>query len=220
MAGRKRRTKRTLLLLLHALVLSVLMFADEPVYRAIQDWRADWSRSEGFVHKRLTHDDLWEFFASFGLWTSAVAVAAIVWQMDARRRPMIAVMLAGLVLASTLTSVTAKTVGRMRPRNARGFSRLMPFGHAWVKNTSASLPSGHATFAGAMAAFLTLCYPKLRGFAWTMAVGCGLSRIYFTKHFPSDVYAGFLVGHYTMLWVWARLGPLVRGLGGPQDADS
>jgi membrane-associated phospholipid phosphatase len=40
-----------------------------------------------------------------------------------------------------------------------------------------------------------------------MAAGCAFSRIYFDKHFPSDLYAGLLIGACFMLWLWRLAGP-------------
>jgi len=217
--ARRRRIQRiALIALLHALVLAALFFTDGATYRWLQDCRDTWSESKSFVYQQLSDDDHWEFFASFGLWLSAVAVVVIVWQVDPRRRRALAALVAGVIVAGVLTSVAAKTIGRVRPGKSGGVTKLMTFGYAWVENKSAAFPSGHATFAGALAAFLTLCLPRLKGFAWVMAVGCGLSRVYFRKHFFSDIYTGLLVGHYSMLWAWSFL--RTRMAFGPTGLDA
>ena len=67
-----------------------------------------------------------------------------------------------------------------------------------------SFPSGHATFAWALAIVLASKEPRLKYFYYTLAVLICLSRIYLGYHYPSDVVAGSLLGvsiGFFSLWV-------------------
>jgi undecaprenyl-diphosphatase len=83
------------------------------------------------------------------------------------------------------------------------------------------MPSNHALNGFAVAAFLTMVLRRRRWSAllFTIAALVALSRVYFAKHFPSQVAAGAIVG---TLWglAAARLGlhylPFMRRF---QDKD-
>ncbi len=99
----------------------------------------------------------------------------------------------------------------------------MPFG--W-RVDYASLPSGHATTAFAVAVAIGALWPRTRVVMWTYALLIAVSRVVLTAHYPSDVLAGALVGAFGALlvrnWFAARrlgfaLGPDggIRPLPGP-----
>ena len=60
-----------------------------------------------------------------------------------------------------------------------------------------SMPSGHATIAFAVATVLADRYPRWRFGFYALAAGTAFARVYFGRHYPSDVLAGAVVGYGT-----------------------
>ncbi len=98
------------------------------------------------------------------------------------------------VAGSGLIAILLKNlIGRARPTQYEqvgtwAFSLFDDFYHY------ASLPSGHATTAGALTVGFGLLFPRL----WPLAAICGIlvaiSRLVLGVHYPSDVFAGVLFG--------------------------
>jgi len=57
-----------------------------------------------------------------------------------------------------------------------------------------SFPSGHAAGAFVLAGVLVRFYPELAVLLWTLAGGCAASRFFDAVHWPSDCWAGAVVG--------------------------
>jgi membrane-associated phospholipid phosphatase len=56
------------------------------------------------------------------------------------------------------------------------------------------------------AAMLAYCYPRTRWVWFTLAAGCGLTRVLARAHFLSDVVVGALAALATTAWLWNRFG--------------
>jgi undecaprenyl-diphosphatase len=131
-------------------------------------------------------------------------------------------------LPGLIFTIAKRLIGRARPLvegSADPFS-YRPLG--WSVEY-ASLPSGHAVDAFAIAMAVGLLWPRARLWLWAYAVLIALSRVVLTAHFASDVIAGAVVGVVGVLvvrdWFAARglafaIGPngVVRPLQGPSLA--
>lgn len=100
-----------------------------------------------------------------------------------------------VVLASSLSLLITEIVLK------NFFSRVRPPG---ALLTDYSFPSGHATFAWALAVVLADKEPRVRWLFNGLAFLISLSRVYLGVHYPSDVVAGMFVGlviGYFSLWI-------------------
>jgi len=97
---------------------------------------------------------------------------------------------ASLLASGIITPALKFTIGRARPDAEQGAHSFSPF------QGSASLPSGHATQAFAVASVIAGHYRSW--WVWTVAYGTaglvGFSRVYHDVHWTSDVLAGAFIG--------------------------
>ena len=99
---------------------------------------------------------------------------------------------AAIALPGLVFTIVKRLIGRARPLVG---GSLDPFLHhpGWSVEY-ASLPSGHATDAAAVATAIGALWPRTRPLMWTYAALIALSRVVLTAHYPSDVIAGVIVG--------------------------
>ena len=96
------------------------------------------------------------------------------------------------------------------------FERQRPvFSHEWVNIIgfpleSYSFPSGHSTIAFTWAVFMSLKYPRGRIYYLTIAGLVAFSRVYMGVHYPSDVFAGAILGSLIAL-AWNAFFERIRG---------
>jgi undecaprenyl-diphosphatase len=103
-------------------------------------------------------------------------------------------------IPSLVVSILKRLIGRGRPNrfDTAGPFDYLPF--SW-RVDFASLPSGHATTAFAVAVTLGALFPRARPLLWFYACVIALSRIIISAHYPSDVVAGAIIGSVGALLV-------------------
>jgi undecaprenyl-diphosphatase len=112
------------------------------------------------------------------------------------------------VLVAVLTSEILKfVVGRSRPF-VGGEANAFHFKHFTESEAFASLPSGHAVTAFALAFAISSIWRRAGAVMWTFAVLICMSRVILLAHHPSDVVAGALTGvigaMFVRYWFAAR----------------
>ncbi|QIP00473.1 phosphatase PAP2 family protein [Bradyrhizobium symbiodeficiens] len=98
-----------------------------------------------------------------------------------------------VALSALVGEVLKYVIGRGRPFVG---GTANPFNFVPFEGTGAhaSLPSGHAIAAFALAFAVSALWPRLRVFMFTYAIVILLTRLVLLAHHPSDVVAGALVG--------------------------
>jgi undecaprenyl-diphosphatase len=140
-----------------------------------------------FLVHNLPHALLLDWFA---LWLSGLGVAGLIWLlisiwlfMKIEKRDH------WFFLPVVLAAALSELVTNMFLKNY--FARARPPGAIL---TDYSFPSGHATFAWALAVVLAAKEPRARYFFYILAILISLSRVYLGVHYPADVVAGCIVG--------------------------
>ncbi|ULK97866.1 phosphatase PAP2 family protein [Bradyrhizobium sp. I71] len=122
-----------------------------------------------------------------------------------------------VALSALVAEILKYLIGRGRPFVG---GKANPFNFVPFEGTGAyaSLPSGHAVAAFALAFAVSALWPRLRVFMFTYAIVILLTRLVLLAHHPSDVVAGALVGMVGAMTVryWfaaRRLGFAIRADG-------
>jgi hypothetical protein len=106
-----------------------------------------------------------------------------------------------VLLNGILTAILKTSIGRARPYVESGNSRFEHF--TYNDDSFMSMPSGHTSMVFAMATILS--YRSKSSFLpiiyYAMAGSTGMARIYFDKHWFSDVLAGAMIGTASSLLI-------------------
>ncbi|MBR0958867.1 phosphatase PAP2 family protein [Bradyrhizobium japonicum] len=102
-------------------------------------------------------------------------------------------MFLSVAVSAFVAEILKYLIGRGRPFVG---GKANPFNFVPFEGTGAyaSLPSGHAVAAFALAFAVSALWPRLRVFMFTYAIVILLTRLVLVAHHPSDVVAGALVG--------------------------
>jgi membrane-associated phospholipid phosphatase len=104
---------------------------------------------------------------------------------------------AAVALPGLIVTIIKRLIGRVRP-SAVGPFAYVPF--SW-RPDYASMPSGHATTAFAVAVALGALWPRARPLLWLYALVIAASRVIIAAHYPSDVVAGACLGGFGALLI-------------------
>jgi undecaprenyl-diphosphatase len=107
-----------------------------------------------------------------------------------------------VAISGIVANLAKYAIGRARPRyfSAEGTTSFDFFSGdaSW-----ASFPSGHATTAMALGVSLALLFPRFRWIFLCFGFWIAASRLFILQHYPSDMFAGCLLGG-SGAWLIAR----------------
>ena len=124
-------------------------------------------------------------------------LAASLLNRSSTRRRTVARFAVTVLLAGATVQLLKNLVGRARPNwvnDATVFYGPWGLFNEGPTVPIDSMPSGHTTAAFAMAAALSLRWPKATLLWFALSLGVGISRTLVDRHFPSDVILGALLG--------------------------
>ena len=153
---------------------------DEEVFEQIAGWESPaMDRLMPGLSQAASHSKIW------------IAMAAAMSLAGGKKgRRTAAEGLAAVAITSFLANLVAKGLfRRRRPTDQVPEARSLPM------PGSSSMPSGHTASAAAFARVVGAAYPALRIPLNALAAAIGFSRVYTGVHHPTDVIAGWLLGH-------------------------
>ncbi len=192
MTSVRRAWPRYLVLGLLALLVAHLL--DPMAWRLLRLPRVnetDWGR----LFRSMGYLPLWGFLA-LGLWLHEKG------RSGAGRRAGLLVL--SPMLAGAFAELCKMVVRRLRPDPELFGYVFRPFAEAPLSTRGLGMPSSHTIVAFAGAALLARMYPSSRWVWYTLAVGCGATRILSSGHFLSDVVAGAFLGIVATALLWSR----------------
>lgn len=154
---------------------------------------ADWAFSN-----RLVESQLLQWTTEIGESTWWLVPSAIVFALAAlRKRRNLArwafAMFVAVAASGLLANAAKYLVGKTRPKVwfESGEFGFHPLTYGYEFN---SMPSGHATTAGAVAIVLALAFPRVAPLILPLGVALALTRVAIHAHYLSDVLAGLALG--------------------------
>jgi membrane-associated phospholipid phosphatase len=151
------------------------------------------------------------FLAQYGQAVCTVIAAMLVWQLDPdrdRKGPIVPTVIA-VFLASFLSMIVKRSLGRVRPGRELAGKFLGPsIKHA---NYRESFPSSHTACAVALSAGLAWMYPSAAITFWALAGICAALRYLLDAHWPSDILGGAAFGYGCACLCWWIFIPQWKG---------
>ena len=135
-------------------------------------------------------DKLMPLITSLGNFGLIWILAALLMIISKRYRKYGFLMLVTLALCTLIgNSIIKPLVGRIRPCNVDTSIALLI-----SRPEGFSFPSGHTTSSAGAATIILIADKKLGTVAWVLAIMIAFSRLYLYVHYPSDVFAGLILG--------------------------
>jgi membrane-associated phospholipid phosphatase len=143
--------------------------------------------------------ELLENVETFGHGIGATLIVIGVLILDVSRRRSALPLLGGSLGAGLTANFLKLIVIRYRPRGLSAFPETVwaTFGGWWSGasgNDLQSFPSAHSATAVGLAMMLSAYYPRGRWYFTLLAILVGMQRVQVSAHYPSDVFAGAIVG--------------------------
>jgi membrane-associated phospholipid phosphatase len=108
--------------------------------------------------------------------------------------------------AGLLAEILKLLLRRERPEANAGLYGFRAWSDQPFSTVGLALPSSHTMVAFGAATALARLFPRARWLWFTLAIGCGVTRILSRAHFLSDVALGAVMG-WTVAWaVWIAMG--------------
>lgn len=118
-----------------------------------------------------------------------ICLAIVLFCVSKQYRKTALFMIVSLILAYFITDLIVKPmVCRVRPFEELGLEILIQ------KPTTSSFPSGHTASSFAAATYVYLVSRRYGSVLLAFATMVGISRIYLLVHWPTDVFAGAVIG--------------------------
>lgn len=176
------------------------------------------------LHSPLLDNVMW-ILSDRWIWVPLYLILAwlLIRRVGMRAGVLALVLIAGLITATdqTCASLIRPLIARLRPTNPENpLSAMLTIVNGY-RGGPYGFPSCHAANTMALAVFLSLVYHhramSVAIVGWALCVS--LSRVYLGVHYPSDLFAGFVVGAFYAVifyYVYRRLNYLLfNGYSGP-----
>lgn len=189
---------RTLWLLAFVAVFAAVpMLADRWAYDNLHVERIydqDWAR----LLRQMGWFPTW-MIASLAVWTAQRPINAAL----AKRNAWLIVLAPGA--GGLLSELIKLLVRRQRPELNGGDYGFRPWSEDPFSSAGLAMPSGHTAVAFAACTALAHIFPGARWIWYSLAFGCGLTRVMARGHFVSDVAVGALLGWCAGWGVWIAM---------------
>lgn len=147
-------------------------------------------------------DKLGVFFAEyFGYFLLFFSLILFLWKQD-YKKVIILGWLSALVSRFIVTEIIRYFYFQSRPFEFLSITPLV------AHTSTASFPSGHASFYFALAFTIFFKNKKLGAFFLVGSFLIGLARIYCALHWPLDILGGVIVGFFVAILIKKLLGPI------------
>jgi membrane-associated phospholipid phosphatase len=140
-----------------------------------------------------------------------IPVALIFWLVQREQDPNLAkkrvwLVLGSPVLAGLLCEVMKLVIRRERPDVDHGQWVFRAWSDHTFSSAGLATPSSHTMVAFGAATMMARMYPRARWVFYTIALGCGATRMLSHAHYLSDVTFGALLGWAVAWGIWIEWG--------------